>query len=126
MARPNSASARRALKTGLAAEVLAIIYLTFKGYRLLARRYGGKGGEIDLIARRGKMIIFVEVKARGALDVAAESITPEKIRLVNRRIRAWSAENPWAVSLTLRVDAIFFGKGVWPRHVENAFPVEML
>ena len=108
------------------AEWLAVAFLTLKGYRLLARRYGGKGGEIDLIARRGSSVIFVEVKARVAMADAASAITPEKIRLVNRRIRDWSARNPWASGLDLRADAIFFGNSRWPRHVEGIFPVEML
>ncbi|MGL4439391.1 MAG: YraN family protein [Bosea sp. (in: a-proteobacteria)] len=126
MARRDTASARRSVTSGFAAEWLAIAFLTCKGYRLLARRYGGKGGEIDLIARRGSVVIFVEVKARAVMDDAATAITHEKKRLVNRRIRDWSARNPWSARLTLRADAIFFGGGLWPRHIENVFPVEML
>ncbi len=126
MAKRDGIGARRSVKAGAAAEWLAIAFLTFKGYRLLARRFGGKGGEIDLIARRGDAVIFVEVKARAVMADAAAAITPEKIRLVNRRIRGWAAENPWASGLTLRADAIFFGGGAWPRHVESVFPVEML
>jgi putative endonuclease len=126
MARRSTLSARQSVKAGLAAEWLAIGFLTLKGYRLLARRYGGKGGEIDLIARRGQVVIFVEVKTRLRMEDAATAITAEKMRLVNRRIRHWSAQNPWALPLTLRVDAIFFGAGMWPRHVTGVFPVEML
>ena len=126
MAQRGSTGARQSVKTGAVAEWLAIAFLTLKGYRMLSRRYGGKGGEIDLIARRGNAIIFVEVKARAVMADAATAITPEKIRLVNRRIRDWCARNPWASGLTLRADAIFFGGLVWPRHVEGIFPVEML
>lgn len=126
MAQRDPARARQSVKSGLVAEWLAIAYLTLKGYRVLARRYGGKGGEIDLIARRGTLVIFVEVKARAIMDDAATAITPGKIRLVNRRIRDWCARNPWAAGLTLRADAIFFGRSLWPRHVKSIFPVEML
>lgn len=126
MARRDSTSARQAVRTGLGAEWLAIGLLTLKGYRVLSRRYGGKGGEIDLIARRGRLIIFVEVKARAAINDAATAITPEKIRLMNRRIRDWRARNPWANGVSLRADAVFVGRGHWPRHVEGIFPIEML
>lgn len=119
-------SARQSLRTGLTAEWMAIAFLTLKGYRLLARRYGGKGGEIDLIARRGKIVIFVEVKARATMNDAATAITAEKARLVNRRIRDWRARNHWAAGLTFRADAIFFGQSRWPSHVKGVFPVEML
>jgi putative endonuclease len=126
MAQRDTASARRSVTSGLAAEWLAVAFLTLKGYRLVSRRYGGKGGEIDLIARRGTLVIFVEVKARAIMDDAATAITPEKIRLVNRRIRDWCARNPWAAGLTLRADAIFLSGKRWPRHIEGVFPVEML
>ncbi len=126
MARRDGNGARQSVHSGAMAEWLAVAFLTLKGYRLLARRYGGKGGEIDLIAKRGSSIVFVEVKARAAMADAASAITPEKIRLVNRRIRDWCARNPWASGLTLRADAIFFGNSQWPRHVEGIFPVEML
>lgn len=49
---------------GYCAEWLAIIFLVIKNYRILARRYRCKAGEIDIIAKKGKTIIFVEVKAR--------------------------------------------------------------
>ncbi len=126
MKRRDGIWARKSVKDGAAAEWLAVVFLTLKGYRLLARRFGGKGGEIDLIARRGSLIIFVEVKARASMADAASAISPEKIRLVNRRIRDWCASNPWAGGLTLRADAIFFGNSRWPRHEQGIFPVEML
>lgn len=139
-----SLSAARSVSGGRSAEWLAILFLTCKGYRLLARRYGGKGGEIDLVMRRGQIIIFVEVKARAALDDALNAITPAKRRLMMRRIRDWKTRNPWASGLIFRVDAVFIGHGgqkggwrggrsarwiarwlgPWPRHLENAFEID--
>ena len=95
--------------------------LTLKGYRILARRYGGKGGEIDLIARRGHLVIFVEVKARASRDDAAGAITAEKRRLMARRIATWRAQNPWSAACSLRADAVFLGTIGWPRHVTGVF-----
>lgn len=112
-----SRRARRSGITGQRAEWLAILWLGLKGYRPVARRFGGKGGEIDLIVKRGRTIAFVEVKARGAMDEALIAITPEKHRLVELRIRQWLAQNPWAMAHHLRADAVFLAPWRWPRHV---------
>lgn len=115
---------RRARRSGLAghrAEWLAILWLSAKGYRLLERRYGGKGGEIDLVMKRGRTVAFVEVKARGELDAAMLAITPEKRRLVERRVRHWLSRNPWASGHYLRADAVFLAPWRRPRHVPAAF-----
>lgn len=115
---------RRARRSGLAgkrAEWLAILFLSAKGYRLLARRFGGKGGEIDLVMTRGRSVVFVEVKTRAALDDAAIAITAEKRRLIEARIRHWLSRNPWAMDRHLRADAVFLAPWRWPRHVRAAF-----
>ncbi|MBN9446774.1 MAG: YraN family protein, partial [Bosea sp.] len=95
-----AARSRRARRSGLSGrrgEWLAVLYLGAKGYRLLERRFGGKGGEIDLIMARGRSIAFVEVKRRATLDEAAGTITADKKRLIEARIRQWLARNPWAM-----------------------------
>lgn len=116
-----SRRARRSGLTGRRSEWLAILWLSAKGYRLLARRFGGKGGEIDLIMKRGRTVAFVEVKARSAIDMALIAITPEKRRLVETRIRQWLARNPWAMDHHLRADAVFLAPWRLPRHVPAAF-----
>jgi putative endonuclease len=90
---------------GLKAESIAALMLRLKGYRILARRFVVSGGEIDLIARRGSSIAFVEVKARASMEVAAISISATKRRRIARAARVWLARNPWAAGLTLRGDA---------------------
>jgi aryl-alcohol dehydrogenase-like predicted oxidoreductase len=67
MARATSDSRRGALRRGHVAEFAALAFLMLKGYRPIARRFSASGGEIDLIVRRGRNVVFVEVKARGAL-----------------------------------------------------------
>ena len=116
-----SRRARHSGLTGRRAEWLAILWLSAKGYRLLDRRFGGKGGEIDLVMKRGRTVAFVEVKARGRLDEALLAITPEKQRLVERRIRHWLSRNPWANGHFLRADAVFLAPWRRPRHVPAAF-----
>jgi putative endonuclease len=118
-------SARRAaLRWGLRAEVAAALFLLAKGYRIVAWRYGGKGGEIDLICRRGDTIAFVEVKARATLDAAAVAIGAEKQRLFGRAARRWLARNGWAMRFTLRCDAVLLAPWRWPRHIPDAFTLQ--
>jgi putative endonuclease len=61
---------------GVAAEVLAAWLLRLKGYRILKRRYRNSGGEIDLIARRRNLLVFVEVKYRSNFQKGLEAIQP--------------------------------------------------
>ncbi len=116
-----SRRARRSGLTGRRGELLAVLWLAAKGYWPLSRRFGGKGGEIDLIVKRGRTIAFVEVKARGVLDDALVAITPRKRRLVELRIRHWLSRNPWALDHDLRADAVFLAPWRRPRHVPGAF-----
>src|SRR5438876_5510143 len=60
-----------AFRTGISAESRAAAFLIAKGFRILARRWRSPVGEIDIIARRRALLIFVEVKARDQLDDAA-------------------------------------------------------
>jgi putative endonuclease len=116
---------RQALLSGRRAEAAAALYLRFKGYRILARRFCVNGGEIDLIARKFDAIIFVEVKIRPTLVEALISIDAQKRRRMSRAARFWLAANPWAARLTLRGDAIYFAPWRWPRHVIAALPLDI-
>jgi putative endonuclease len=109
---------------GRGAERLALIWLMLKGYRPLARRFSAQGGEIDLIMRCGDTVAFVEVKARGTMEVALESIGATKKHRLGRAARAWLSRHPWAATLTLRADAVFLAPGHFPRHLPNAVPLD--
>jgi putative endonuclease len=67
---------------GKSGEDLAVRELEARGYAILARRYRTKHGEIDIVARDGGTIVFVEVKARvnAEFGTAAEAVTPRKQR----------------------------------------------
>jgi len=112
---------RKAYALGLRAETLATLRLQIVGWRILERRFLAGGGEIDLVALRGDCVAFVEVKARGSIDAAAMSITPQKIQRMRRAANAWLARNPWAVGKTLRADAVFLAPRKWPRHEVSIF-----
>jgi putative endonuclease len=113
---------RRAARAyGLQAETVATLWLRARLYTILDRNYRIKGGEIDIVARRGRTVLFIEVKARGDIEEAAIAITPQKQRRVSRAANRWVATHPWAMNCTLRADAIFIAPGRLPRHLENAF-----
>lgn len=110
---------------GHRAELIALLFMLFKGYRPLARRFSAAGGEIDLILRKGETIAFVEVKARGEMDDALHSITATKRRRFSRAVRAWLSRHPWAADKTWRADAVFVAPRRWPRHVAAAFELDI-
>ncbi len=65
---------QEAERRGRGAETLACWYLRLKGWRILARRARVPGGEVDIVARRGRTLAFVEVKARASEDAAASCL----------------------------------------------------
>ncbi len=115
----------RALAFGLRAETLAAALLRFKFYSILARRYRIREGEVDIVAQRGDVIAFVEVKARPTLDEAATAISFEKRRRLSRAARHWLATHPWAANCTLRGDAIYVAPRRFPRHAIAAVRLDL-
>lgn len=101
-----------------------MVWLRLKLYKILARRYRVKGGEIDIVARRGDVVAFVEVKARAEMDAALIAITPQKQRRLRVAVARWLSLNPWAARYTLRADAIFVAPGRLPQHVEDVMSLE--
>jgi len=111
------AAARR---RGRRAETLAAWLLRLKGFRILARDRREAGGEIDLVARRGRLLVFVEVKARADAGAAAEALRPAQRRRIVRAAQGYLARRPDLADLTLRFDAVLVG-GFRPRHVADAW-----
>jgi putative endonuclease len=110
-----------AFRVGLSAESRAAAFLIAKGYRILARRFRTPVGEVDIVARRRKVLVFVEVKARNRLDDAAEAVTDRsKLRIV-AAAEAWLAQHPEDVTSEMRFDAVLVAPGKMPRHIMAAF-----
>jgi putative endonuclease len=107
-------------KRGRGAETIACWYLRLHGWRILARRARVPGGEVDVIARRGRTIAFVEVKARATDDAAACSLDEWRLRRV-----AVAAERLAPRYLRdgddMRIDALFLIPGHWPKHLANVW-----
>jgi putative endonuclease len=114
---------KRAHLYGLEAERVASLWLQARFYSVLERRYTIKGGEIDLVVKRGATVAFVEIKARARIEDAEISIDARKIDRIARAARHWVARNPWAIGCHLRGDAVYLAPGRLPRHVEAAFVV---
>jgi len=116
---------RRAERSGRRAELLCIWLLRLKGYRILARRFRVPSGEIDLIARRGRVVVAVEVKARAALETAAEAIRARQRRRIARAFEHFLARRPDLAQLDRRFDVVTVAKRRWPRHVTNAWQSDL-
>lgn len=121
--RSGSSAERRqaAYRLGLRAEARAALFLRLKGWRILARRYRASGGEIDIIARRGRVVAFVEVKARATPQAALEAITPAGQRRIAAAARMWQSGRTDLHRLTLRFDAVLLCPRRLPKHLADVF-----
>ncbi len=113
-----------AFRLGPSADSRAASFLVAKGFRILARRWRSPLGEIDIVARRRQLLIFVEVKARANLDDAAESVTPRQKRRIAGAAEAWLAMHPDEPVHDVRFDVMLVAPGRMPRHIPAAFEVE--
>jgi putative endonuclease len=111
---------RAAEKRGRGAETIAALYLRLHGWRILARRVRVHGGEVDIVARRGRTLAFIEVKARASEDAAAFALDAWRLRRV-----AVAAERLAPRYMRdgddLRIDALFIVPRRWPRHLANVW-----
>lgn len=107
-------------KRGRGAETLACWWLRLHGWRILARRARVPGGEVDIIARRGKVLAFIEVKARATEESAAMSLDAWRLRRV---VVAAERLAPRFLRTgdDLRIDAVFIVPRRLPRHMPNVW-----
>ena len=107
-------------KRGRGAETLACWYLRLRGWRILTRRARVPGGEVDVVARRGSTLAFVEVKARGDEHAAAFALDQYRLRRVavaaERLAPRYMREGD-----DVRIDAMFVIPGRWPKHLPNVW-----
>ncbi len=115
---------RRAYLLGLTAEARARLWLRLKGYAILAQRYRCPPGEIDIIACKGRVLCFVEVKARARLDLARAAIGPVQQRRIIRAAALWVGRHRRYEGFDMRFDAVLVAPGRWPRHIAGAFTDE--
>lgn len=121
---------QKAYRWGLAAEWLSILLLVLKGYRILARRYKCKSGEIDLIARKGNMICFIEVKARSNRYDALNALSWHQQQRIIKTAEWYLARNIYdknedAHDFSCRFDLMAVEPWRLPTHVKDAWQTEV-
>lgn len=115
-----TAQKRQAERRGRWAETLAFLYLLLKGYRPVVRRMKTPVGELDLVMRRGDVLVVVEVKARPSLAQAAEAIRPRQQQRLARATEWLLAGRPALAELSIRFDAVLVS-GLAIRHLPDAW-----
>lgn len=111
---------QEAEKRGRGAETLACWVLRLKGWRILARRARVPGGEVDIVARRGRTLAFVEVKARASEEAAAFALDEWRLRRVAVAAERL-APRYMRANDDIRIDALFIVPGRWPKHLADVW-----
>ena len=109
----------RSHRQGHGAEWIAAVWLMFKGYQILAFRLKGRGGEIDILARRGRVLAAVEVKRRATLEAATLALRPDQHQRLIRAAEAAARGRPALTGLDLRIDMVALAPGRFPRHLRG-------
>jgi len=118
-------SRRRAEAFGLAAEGWAVLLLRAKGWRILERRLKTPLGEIDIVARRGRTVAFVEVKARPDLAAGMLALQPRQQQRLQRAAALFLARQPrYAEGHDLRFDLVVIRPWRWPVHIADVWQVD--
>ena len=113
-------SRRAAEKRGRGAETLACWWLRLKGWRIVARRARCPGGEVDIVARRGRTLAFVEVKARNSAEAAGLSLDQYRLRRVAVAAERLTPRYGKGCD-TIRIDAMYIVPGRWPQHLPDVW-----
>lgn len=113
-----------AFTRGMAAEAAAAALFEAEGFVILDRRVRTPRGEIDLVARRGDLVVFIEVKARASLRFAAESILPRQRRRIVGAAEIYLARHPELATLDQRLDVVLVAPDAPPLHLPGAFEAE--
>jgi putative endonuclease len=111
----------KAEAAGRRAESLAAIALQIKGYVILARRVKTGRGEVDLIARRGNVLAFIEVKMRAKPTDPATILSPTQMQRIVNGAMGWAAQRSWAHACQWRYDLMLVTPWHWPRHLRDAW-----
>jgi putative endonuclease len=95
--------------------------LRLRGFTVIARRFRTRVGEIDLVARRGRLLVFVEVKARALHESGAEAVSPAARRRIAAAADRFVARHPRLGDLDRRFDVALVAPWRWPVIVPGAF-----
>lgn len=113
----NRAEAERRGRRG---EAFACVWLWLTGWRVLARRIRVSAGEVDIVARRGRTIAFVEVKWRASRAALDDAIDARRLRRVARAAEALAGRYARRGE-DVRIDVMLLAPGRLPRRIANAW-----
>lgn len=120
-----SVEREKARARGTAAEWVAAAWLGAKGYRILSRQFKALGGELDIVALSppwtSRTIVFVEVRARGTVEAAVESVSAAKRRRVESAAAQFFSRRPRLANLPRRFDLVLIAPRRWPEHRVDAW-----
>ena len=108
----------QAYRRSIRPEIIAGLYLSVTGWRDLAWRWKCPLGEIDLAAKRGKIISFIAVKARQNVQAAIDSITAHQWRRISEAADLFMARHGQYVDCSCRIDAIIIVPRKWLRRLK--------
>lgn len=111
----------RAVMVGRRGERLAVWRLRLAGWRILARDWRSPVGEIDIVALRGKLLLFIEVKARGSIGTAGEAIGARQRGRIREAAGLFLARHPTLAACDIRFDAMLVAPWRWPVHLRDAW-----
>ena len=123
-------SSREAAETsGRIAEFFAVIVLLCSGHRILARRWRCHAGEVDIIAKRRNLLLFIEVKYRRRMD-HWHGISPRQKQRITRAAQTFAANHRISRKFEWRFDVILIQTDVraWPhmwQHIKDAWQAEL-
>lgn len=115
---------RRALRRGRLAELLCRWHLRARGWRIVASDWRCPQGEIDILARRGRVLAAIEVKTRRDAASAAEAVQPRQRRRIARAASVFLATRPDLIGLALRFDVMLVAPSRLPLHLAGAWHAE--
>ena len=110
-----------AWRRGRWSEALCRLALRLKGYRILARGWRCPQGEIDIVAKRGRTVAIVEVKARRTLDAAGSALSARQRQRLEHAAATFVARHPALTGLPVRFDVMLVTPGRWPCHLADAW-----
>lgn len=103
------------------AHALAALSLCPSGWRTLDRHWRSKAGELDQVARLGRLIVLIEVKAWNTASEAFDAVSARQWARIARAASSFLAQHLKFANLDARFDVLVVAPGRWPRHIPDAW-----
>ncbi|MBR1734164.1 MAG: YraN family protein [Alphaproteobacteria bacterium] len=104
---------------GILGEIIATFYLRLKGFKIIEHRFKTYCGEIDIIATKNDLVVFVEVKARKTKDECFIAIRDKQLKRIQRASQIFLGYHPKFANYFIRYDVVLISDWAIPIHIEN-------